>query len=78
MSKKRKAISDQIRDAITSAGVSRYEICKQTGINQATLSRFMNETGGMSVQTLDKLGKYLGLEITAVNREDRKPKGGKS
>ena len=37
----------------------------------ATLSRFMGGTGGMTVETLDKLGEYLGLEIVVKG----KPKG---
>ena len=60
---KRTKISDQIRDAIQSADVTRYRIAVETGIHEATLSRFMNGTGGMTVETLDKLGEYLGLEI---------------
>ena len=61
--RKKTKISDQIRDAIQSADVTRYRIAVETGINEATLSRFMNGTGGMTVETLDKLGEYLGLEI---------------
>ena len=76
MPKKRTSISDQIRDAIKNARVSRYEICKQTGVDQATLSRFMNKTGGMSVATLDKLGKFLGLSIVVGGDDHRK--GGKA
>jgi len=63
MRKKKTKISDQIRGAIESAGVSRYRIEIETGIDKATLSRFMNGKAGMSVETLDKLGEFLGLEI---------------
>ncbi len=56
-------MSDQIRDAVSSSDVSRYRIAQKTGIEQSTLSRFMGGTGGMTVETLDKLGEYLGLEI---------------
>lgn len=63
MGKKRTKISDQIRAAIESAEVTRYRIAQETGIDEATLSRFMAKKVGMSVETLDKLGEYLGLEI---------------
>ena len=55
-------MSDQIRAAVESCGVSRYEICKQTGIQQAALSRFMGGTG-ITTSTLDKLAEFLGLEV---------------
>ena len=70
MGKKRTKMSDQIRAAVESCGVSRYEICKQTGIQQAALSRFMAGTG-ITTSTLDKLAEYLGLRIVI----DGKPKG---
>ncbi len=63
MRKKKTRISDQIRAAIKSADVTRYRIELETGIDKATLSRFMAGKGGMTVDTLDKLGEYLGLEI---------------
>ena len=67
--RKKTKISTQIRDAIESADVTRYRIAVETGINEATLSRFMNGTGGMTVETLDKLGEYLGLEIVEQRKK---------
>ncbi len=58
--KKKTKISDQIRDAIESADVTRYRISVETGINEATLSRFMNGTGGMTVETLESWGNTWG------------------
>jgi transcriptional regulator with XRE-family HTH domain len=72
MGKNRSKVSDQIRAAIETSGVSRYGIAMATGIDQATLSRFMGGTGGMTVETLDKLAEYLGLRIVF----DGKPKDG--
>lgn len=69
MGKKKTKISDQIRTAIKSADVTRYRIELETGIDKATLSRFMAGKGGMSVDTLDKLGKYLGLEIVVKKKK---------
>jgi transcriptional regulator with XRE-family HTH domain len=57
-------LSQQIRDAIESCGKTRYQIAKDTGIDQATLSRFMSGNGGLSIPVLDKLGAYLNLRIT--------------
>ena len=64
-------MSDQIRAAIESSGVSRYRIAKETGIDAATLCRFMGNTGGMTVETLDKLAGIPG----AGNRRQRQTEG---
>jgi len=63
--KRRTKLSDQIRQAIDASGVSRYRICKQIGLDQALLSRFMQGRSGLSVQTLDALADVLRLRIVA-------------
>ena len=64
MGKKRTKISDQIRAAIDVTPVSRYRIAQETGIDEGTVSRFMAGKAGLSMKALDKLGEYLGLELT--------------
>ena len=54
--------------AVEASGVSQYHIAQATGIEQSTLSRFMAGTGGMTVETLDKLAEYLGLEIVVKGK----------
>lgn len=68
MAKKKKtkqpqALSDQLRAIIESHELSRYRICKETGIDAGQLTRFMQGTTGLTMDTLDKLGKVLNLEI---------------
>ncbi|MGD0461920.1 MAG: helix-turn-helix transcriptional regulator [Tepidisphaeraceae bacterium] len=58
-------MSDQIRRAIDASGMSRYRICKEIGIPQSTMSRFMSGKLGLSMEVLDRLGALLGLEIVA-------------
>ena len=70
MKRKRTKLSDQLRRAIDTCGKSRYEISHATGIDQATLCRFMGKKGGLSIPVLDTLADYLGLNITTG-----KPKG---
>ncbi|MBL8825431.1 MAG: helix-turn-helix domain-containing protein [Planctomycetaceae bacterium] len=74
---KRKRFSDQMRNLIETSGQSCYAISKVTGIDQATLSRFLNEKGGMSVEALDTLAEYLGWSITVETKVEPKTRKGK-
>lgn len=83
MSKTRIRFSDQIRQAVDLSGLSRYRICKEAGIDQATFSRFMSGKVGMSMQTLDALADVVGLKVVACSpvqlsssaKRGHKPKG---
>jgi ribosome-binding protein aMBF1 (putative translation factor) len=55
-------ITDQIAKAIKKSGVSRYQISKETDIDQAVLCRLMHG-GSCTLKTADKLCGYLGLEL---------------
>ncbi len=56
-------ISDQIRRAIETSGLSRYEICRRAGVDQATMSRFMARKRGVNTTTLDRLAEVLNLVL---------------
>lgn len=62
-------ITDQIKKAILSADVSRYQIAKDTGIEQAVLSRFVNGKSGLSSTSFDQLAEYFGY--TLVKRKGK-------
>jgi transcriptional regulator with XRE-family HTH domain len=64
------SISSQLRRAIQRSGESRYAIAQETGVNQSTLSRFV-QGSGLSSENLDRVAEYLGLELKP------KRKGGK-
>ncbi|MCE9590086.1 MAG: helix-turn-helix domain-containing protein [Planctomycetes bacterium] len=64
MAKKRTKLSDQIRRAIDGCGLTRYRISKETGIAEATLTRFMSAERGLPMKTLDRLADFLDLNIT--------------
>jgi transcriptional regulator with XRE-family HTH domain len=64
MAKRRRKLSDQVRRAVESSGLSRYAICKALGLAQATMSRFMSGQGGLSMDYLDALADLLDLNVT--------------
>ena len=66
-------LSDQLRQAVLDAGVSRYRIAQDACIDEAALSKFVHGERGLSLDTLDRLAEYLKLEIT-TRREKRQRK----
>ena len=72
MGKRRLKLSEQIRRAITDCGTTRYVISKETGIDQATLSRFMSGERGLPTKTLDTLADFLNLNIVVGGRTTSK------
>lgn len=72
--KQRLSLSDELRQAVERSGVSRYSIWQQTGIDQGSLSKFMDGERGLGMESIDKLAELLGLHIVA-KPEPRRPKG---
>jgi len=69
---RRKLVSDQIRQAIDDSGLTRYEIAKQTGIDESALAKFYNGHRGLSTPALDALGECLQLKIMLGRKPGKK------
>lgn len=67
----RPSLSDELRQAIADSGVSRYGIWQQTGIDQGSLSKFMDGERGLSMESIDKLAELLGLHICTASMKPR-------
>jgi DNA-directed RNA polymerase alpha subunit len=52
-----------IRQAIKLSGKTRYQLSKETDIDQSHLSRLMKGGAGLSLDALEKLAEALDLEI---------------
>jgi len=72
MSKRPKRISDQLRAAIDDSGLSRYRICKEIGLDQSTMSRFMSGEHGLSLDVIDRLGEFFGLTLIQKRQVKRR------
>jgi transcriptional regulator with XRE-family HTH domain len=72
MGKRRAKLSEQIRRAVDASGLTRYRICKQLGIAESTMSRFMSGQGGLSMEYLDRLAELLDLRIEAGGSRRKK------
>jgi DNA transposition AAA+ family ATPase len=67
--KTKNKLTDQIRQAISDSGISRYRIANDTGIDESALAKFFNGHRGLSMEAMNALGEYLELRIVM----DRKP-----
>jgi len=75
MAKKRtNLLTDQLRQAIDDCGLTRYEIAKQTGIDESALAKFYNGHRGLSMEALNALGEYLQLKIILGRKPETKGK----
>ncbi|MHC4623682.1 MAG: hypothetical protein ACYS4W_07235 [Planctomycetota bacterium] len=54
-------------------GKSRYQISKETGIDEAALCRIM-QGGSCKVETADILLSYFGFELVQKKNKDKKVK----
>ena len=71
--RKPKDLSSQLRAAINASPMTRYRICKLTGISQSGMSRFMAGEGGLTLAALDRIAMLLELGITwKTKSKDRK------
>ena len=69
--KQQLSLSDELRQAVERSGVSRYSIWQQTGIDQGSLSKFMDGERGLGLESIDKLAELLGLHIVAKPEPSR-------
>ncbi len=70
--KSRKPLTDQLRQAIDDSGLTRYQIAKETGIDESALAKFYNGHRGLSMGALNALGEYLELTIVMRRKPSKK------
>ena len=63
-------LSDQLRQAINDCGVSRYRIARESGVDESNIAKFFNGSHGLSLDSIDKLGCYLGLRLVSEGIAD--------
>lgn len=65
----RNMILDTIKKAIKKSGKTRYQIAKETGVNESQLCKIMQGTD-LRCATADILCEYLGLEL--IKKESKR------
>jgi len=61
--RKKMAVSETLREAILKSGISLYRIAKNASVGYASLHRFANCKGAVSLEVFDKLCGVLDLEL---------------
>ena len=62
-----------IKKAVETSGKTKYRIAKESGVAASQLTRLMSGERGLSIESLEHLADYLGLEV--VIRPKRRRKG---
>ena len=60
--KKTQSLADRLRAAIKRDGRTAYQICKEAGIAQIMLSRFIHGKS-ITVETFEKIAKAVKLDL---------------
>ncbi len=68
---KAKTITQQLKEAIENARVTRRTISQQTSVSESILSRFMAGKTSMEVATVDKLAGFLGLRLVVKGKASK-------
>jgi DNA transposition AAA+ family ATPase len=72
--KRAQLLTEQLRQAIDDSGLTRYQIAKETGIDESALAKFYNGHRGLSMGALNALGEFLQLRITLGRKANKKGK----
>jgi plasmid maintenance system antidote protein VapI len=62
-------ISDVLREAIRESGLPLLRIEKETGVQRASLSRFLRDERSLRLDMADKLAAYYGLRLAPTEKK---------
>ena len=62
-------LSDQLRKIIDNGRQTRYRVSKLAQVDGAQLHRFMNGTGRLSSDSMDRIGQALKLRLVQFDEE---------
>lgn len=68
MATKRLNWNDRIRETIRASGLSLYAVARDSGVNVAPLQRFMAGEHGLTVDSAEKIGRIVGLDLCPARK----------
>jgi transcriptional regulator with XRE-family HTH domain len=72
VTRKRQTVSEQLRRFVRERGESLACVGRHTGVHHGALSRFLRGERGLSTRSLDRLCRYLGIELRSTHRKEGK------
>jgi DNA-binding phage protein len=67
----KQSVTNDLRQAVLCCGKSRYQIAKETGIQQSVLSRFVNQGGGLSMEGIDLVCECIGMRLASDGKPSK-------
>ena len=64
-------MTDALKQAVRESGESLYAICKATGLNEDSLSRFVRGRQSLRLDLADRLAAHFGIECRRPGRKER-------
>ena len=61
-------VTDRLKKAIRDSGLSDRNLGFQSSVNRLSIGRFMSGRTGLSLEQLDKLAAFLGLELKSKSK----------
>ncbi len=61
--RKRQLLSEQLIEIIESGPMTRYRLSKDAAVDASQLCRFVQGTGRMTTDSLDRIGEVLRLQL---------------
>jgi plasmid maintenance system antidote protein VapI len=71
----KKTISEVLRQAIIDSGLSLLRLAQETGVERASLSRFVAGKRSLRLDMADKLAAYFGLQLAKTGKNSSAKKG---
>ena len=62
-------MGDRLKEVLNKEGVTAYRVCKDLGIDQGEMSRFINKKVNLTLSRLEKVADYLGYDLVLVKRK---------
>lgn len=68
-------VAEQLRAALVASGLSHNELARRSGVEQASISRFIAGTRDLRLESAAKLCELLRMELTKPKRPRKLPDG---
>jgi transcriptional regulator with XRE-family HTH domain len=59
------SLAARLREIIRESGLSGFEVAKRAGLNHTVVSRFMNGSRAISLESIERLAPVLKLRLVA-------------